>query len=155
MYRRAVNGFSATRPGSWLVRHVAAHADPHLFRWSGGRMTITGVPTVPMLVLTTTGRRSGRARSVQLAHLAEPAGSWLVVGSAMGQDHDPGWVRNLRAEPRAHVILPGRELDVTATELSREEKMQHWPALVRTVPQLRTYVRRTTRDIPVVRLAPR
>ncbi|MGL5851873.1 MAG: nitroreductase/quinone reductase family protein, partial [Phycicoccus sp.] len=141
--------------GSWLVRHVAAHADPHLFRWSGGRMTITGVPTVPMLVLTTTGRRSGRTRSVQLAHLAEPAGSWLVVGSAMGQDHDPGWVRNLRAEPHAHVILPGRELDVTATELSREEKMQHWPALARTVPQLRTYVRRTTREIPVIRLAPR
>ncbi|MGL5930601.1 MAG: nitroreductase/quinone reductase family protein, partial [Dermatophilaceae bacterium] len=107
VYRDAVNRFSATGPGSWLVRRVAARVDPHLFRWSRGRMTITGVPTLPMLVLTTTGRHSGRPRSVQLAHLAEPGGTWLVVGSAMGQDHDPDWVRNLRAEPRAHVILPG------------------------------------------------
>lgn len=156
MYREAVNAFSATRPGSWLVRHVAAHVDPHLFRWSHGRMTVTGVPTLPMLTLTTRGRRSGRPRSVQLAHLADPAtGSWLVVASAMGQDRDPDWVRNLRADPRARMLLPGREVDVTATELGADETARHWPDLIRTIPQLRTYVRRTTRPVPVVRLTPR
>src|SRR6187401_444558 len=89
VYSRAVNAFSATRPGSWLVAHVAAKVDPSLFRWSGGRVAITGVPTLPMLVLTTTGRSSGLPRSVQLAYLAEPTGSWLVVASAMGQDRHP------------------------------------------------------------------
>lgn len=153
VYSRAVNAFSATRLGSWFVRRVAAHVDPTLFRWSRGRVTVTGRPTLPMLTLTTTGRRSLRPRSVQLAHLAEEAGSWLVVASAMGQDRDPDWLLNLRADPRARVLLPGRELDVVATELDAEEKAASWPALVRTVPQLRTYVRRTSRDIPVVRLS--
>ncbi|MGL5866626.1 MAG: hypothetical protein ACRCYX_12310 [Dermatophilaceae bacterium] len=82
MYREAVKAFSATRVGSWLVRHLAAHVDPRLFRWSGGRMTITGTPTLPMLLLTTTGRHTGRHRSARLAHFAGPAGTWLVVGSA-------------------------------------------------------------------------
>jgi deazaflavin-dependent oxidoreductase (nitroreductase family) len=155
VYSRAVNAFSATRPGSWLVGHVAARVDPALFRWSGGRVTVTGVPTLPMLVLTTTGRRSGLPRSVQLAHLAEPAGSWLVVASAMGRDRQPDWLLNLRADPRARVLLPDRELEVDAVELTPDERDRRWPDLVRTVPQLRTYVRRTTRDIPVVRLAQR
>ena len=155
MYARAVNAFSATRPGSWLVGHVAARVDPTLFRWSGGRVTVTGIPTLPMLVLTTTGRRSGRPRSVQLAHLAEPDGSWLVVASAMGQDRHPDWLLNLRALPRARILLPGRELEVDAVELAPAERDQRWPDLVRTIPQMRTYVRRTSRDIPVVRLAAR
>lgn len=155
VYSRTVNAFSATPVGSWMVRHVAAHVDPVLFRWSRGRVTITGRPTLPMLTLTTTGRRSKRPRSVQLAHLAENAGTWLVVASALGQDSDPDWLLNLRADPRARVLLPGRELEVLATVLDPEERAANWPALVRTVPQLRTYVRRTTRDIPVVRLSPR
>ena len=107
VYSRAVNAFSATRPGRGWSRHVAAKVDPALFRWSGGRVTVTGVPTLPMLVLTTTGRRSGLPRSVQLAHLAEPASSWLVVASAMGQDRHPDWLLNLRADPRARILLPG------------------------------------------------
>jgi len=155
VYSRVVNKLSATKIGSWTVRHVAAHVDPVLFRWSRGRVTISGKPTLPMLTLTTTGRRSGRARSVQLAHLAEPSGTWVVVASAMGQDRHPAWLLNLRTDPRAHILLPRREVDVTATELSTEEKDALWPELVRTIPQLRTYVARTTREIPVVRLAPR
>ena len=155
VYSRAVNAFSATRAGSWAVRHVAARVDPTVFRWSRGRVTITGRPTLPMLTLTTTGRRSMRPRSVQLAHVTESTGSWLVVASAMGQDSDPDWLLNLRADPRARVLLRGRELEVLATVLDADEKIEAWPALVRTVPQLRTYVNRTTRDIPVVRLTPR
>lgn len=155
MYARAVNAFSATRPGSWLVCHVAAKVDPTLFRWSGGRVAVTGVPTLPMLVLTTTGRRSGLPRSVQLAHLAEQTGSWLVVASAMGQDRHPDWLLNLRADPRARILLPGREVEVDAVELTPAERDDHWPDLLRAIPQMRTYERRTTREIPVVRLAVR
>lgn len=150
-----MNALSATRPGSWLVRHVAARADPTLFRWSRGRITVTGVPTLPMLVLTTTGRRSGAPRSVQLAHVAEPDGTLLVVASAMGQDRHPDWLLNLRADPVARVLLPGRQLDVVAIELASGEATQRWPEIVRAIPQMRTYARRTSRDIPVVRLTPR
>jgi deazaflavin-dependent oxidoreductase (nitroreductase family) len=154
VYSRAVNAFSATRPGSWLVRHVAAHVDPTLYRWSRGRLSVTGVPTLPMLVLTTTGRRTGKPRAVQLAHLTEPDGTLLVVASAMGQDRHPDWLRNLRADPHARVLLPGRELDVVATELEGAEATRRWPDVVHVIPQMRRYARRTARDIPVVRLTP-
>ena len=98
------------------VRHVAARVDPTLYRWSGGRVTVTGVPTLPMLVLTTTGRRSGLPRTVQLAHLAEPGGGWLVVASATGQDRHPDWLLNLRADPRAQALVGGREVPVHAVD---------------------------------------
>ena len=112
-----------------------------------------------MLVLTTTGRRSGVPRSVQLAHHEERTGpeiTWLVVASAMGQDRHPAWLLNLRADPRATILLAGGlEVDVHATELDAVERAERWPEIVRTIPQMRTYVRRTARDIPVVRLARR
>lgn len=157
MYSRAVNAFSATRPGSWLVRHVAANVDPALFRWSRGRVAITGRPTLPMLLLTTTGRRSGEPRTVQLAQLEEPGGTRLVVASAMGQHRHPDWLLNLRAEPRARVQLPGasEEVEVTATELDAGEVAARWPQIEAALPQMRTYVKRTSREIPVVRLTPR
>lgn len=153
-YSRLVNWFSATRPGTLVVRHVAAHVDPVLFRWSGGRVTITGVPTVPMLTLMTMGRRTGAPREVQLACLADGDG-WLVVASAMGQDQDPAWMLNLRANPLASVRLRGRVVPVEAVELSAQEAAARWGDLVQVIPQLATYRQRTDRVIPVVRLQPR
>jgi len=73
----------------------------------------------------------------------------------MGQDRTPDWLLNLRADPRARILLPGRELEVDAVELTPAERDRHWPDVVRTIPQMRTYARRTTRDIPVIRLAAR
>ena len=154
MYARAVNAFSATRPGLWLVAHVAARVDPSLFRWSGGRMTITGVPTLPMLVLTTTGRRSGLPRSCS----SPPRRVHDQLAGRRERD-GAGPASRLAAQPARRsarpVLLPGREVEVDAVELAPDERDRHWPDLLRTIPQMRTYVRRTTRDIPVVRLAAR
>ena len=156
MYSRAVNAFSATPAGSWLVRRVAARIDPVLFRRSRGRVAVTGRPTLPMLLLTTTGRRSGQRRVVQLAYLEEPGGSQLVVASAMGQDRHPDWLLNLRADPRARMQVPGaQEVEVIAVELDADEAASRWPDIERVIPQMRTYARRTTRRLPVVRLEPR
>ena len=162
MYTRLVNAFSATRAGTWVVRHVAAKVDPVIFARTDGRLTLTVVPTLPMLTLTVPGRRTGAPRSVQLAYLLERGDgtadhegtAYLVVGSAMGQDHDPDWVLNLRASGRGWVRLPGQVEDVTGTELTPEQKERVWPALETAIPQLRTYKQRTTRYIPVMRLVP-
>lgn len=150
-YDRAVNRFSATRAGSWVVKHVAAKVDPVIFRATGGRLTSTGRPTLPMLALTTVGRRSGEPRTVQLAYHRD-GDDLLVVASAMGQDHHPAWRHNLEAHPEAHVLLRGEAYEVTATLLDPDEKARVWPAVKATIPQMDVYETRTDREIGVFRL---
>jgi deazaflavin-dependent oxidoreductase (nitroreductase family) len=150
-HARVVNRFSATTVGSWTVRHVAAKVDPKIFRATGGRFTITGKPTLPMLALTTTGRRSGQPRTVQLAYHRD-GDDLLVVASAMGQEQHPAWRHNLEADPEAEVLMRGESFPVTATLLDDAEKAEVWPAVKRTIPQMTTYEARTTRRIGVFRL---
>ncbi len=150
-YRGMVNRFSATPAGSWLVKHVAARVDPVLFRATNGRMTITGRPTLPMLTLGTVGRRSGARRSVQLAY-HETGDDRFVVASAMGQERHPAWSYNLEAEPDVEVQVRGERYRARATRLSDAEKRELWPAIMSTIPQMRTYEQRTDRNIKVYRL---
>jgi deazaflavin-dependent oxidoreductase (nitroreductase family) len=150
-YARVVNRFSATRAGSWLVRNLAAKVDPKIFRATGGRFTMTGRPTLPMLALTTTGRRSGEPRTVQLAYHRD-GDDLLVVASAMGQERHPAWRHNLEADPRAEVLVRGESFPVTATLLDDAERDRVWPAVKRTIPQMDTYEARTARRIGVFRL---
>lgn len=150
-YARLVNRFSATRAGSWTVKHVASKIDPVLFRWSKGRFTSTGRPTLPMLALTTTGAKSGLARTVQLAFHRE-GDDLLVVASAMGQERHPAWRYNLDAHPEVRVLVRGEEFDAVATVLTPEEKAARWDAIATTIPQMRTYEQRTDREIRVYRL---
>lgn len=154
MYSRLVNRFSATRFGSWMVKHVASRLDPLIFKASGGRFTSTGKPTLPMLALTTVGRKSGQPRTVQLAFHRD-GDDLLVVASAMGQEHHPAWRHNLEANPDADVLVRGDAYPVTASLLTAEEKERLWPAIKRTIPQMNTYETRTDRDIGVFRLTRR
>jgi deazaflavin-dependent oxidoreductase (nitroreductase family) len=150
-YARFVNRLSATAFGSWLVKHLASRVDPVLFKATGGRFTMTGVPTLPMLTLTTTGRKSGKPRDTQLAYHAD-GGDLLVVASAMGQERHPDWSYNLLATPEAEVQLRGERVRVRARVLDEAEKQRVWPDVKRTIPQMNVYERRTTRNIRVFRL---
>lgn len=153
MYDRFVNWLSATTFGTWLVRNWAARVDPLIFQASNGRFTSTGLPTLPMLTLTTTGRKSGRPHAVQLAWVAD-GDSMLVVASAMGQERHPAWRYNLEAHPDVEVQLRGRRIRATARVLGDEEKVQVWDRIKRTIPQIGVYERRTDRNIRVFRLTP-
>lgn len=151
MYARLINWFSATPAGSFLVKHFASRVDPLLFRMTGGRFTSTGIPTLPMLVLTAKGRKSGRARAVQLAYHAVD-GDYLVVASAMGQSRHPDWRYNVEANPDVGVQVRGERFRARAEVLSDEEKARHWPAIKATIPQMNVYENRTDRNIRVFRL---
>lgn len=151
MYARFVNWFSATPFGSWIVKHVASKLDPVLFRASGGRLTSTGTPTLPMLALTVVGRKSGKPRTIQLAYHADGE-DYLVVASAMGQVRHPAWRYNLEANPDVEVQVRGERFGAVATVLDDDEKGRVWPAIKRTIPQMNVYERRTDRNIRVFRL---
>src|SRR6476620_8130103 len=145
MYRQLVNRFSATTPGTWVVKHVASKAAPVIFTATNGRFTSTVIPTLPMLTLTTPGRKTGRPRTVQLAYHRD-GDDYLVVASSMGSQTHPGWRYNLEASGRAQVRVREGVFTATATLLTAQEKQRLWPAIQKTIPQMATYVRRTDRD---------
>ena len=153
MYSRFVNWLSTTRFGTWIVKHVASPLDPIIFKVTGGRMTSTGKPTLPMLALTVVGRKSGEPRTVQLAY-EQDGDSFLVVASSMGSASHPAWRYNLEAAAEATVQLRGRTSAVTAVVLTDAEKADVWHRIRATIPQMATYEQRTDRNIRVFRLTP-
>jgi len=108
---------------------------------------------MPLLLLTTVGRRSGRARTLPVGYLREGNG-YLVVGSNGALPPDPAWTLNLRAHPEAVIELDGARLRVRAAILSGDERERAWRAVVTRYPFFRAYQSSIPREIPVVRLQP-
>lgn len=106
-----------------------------------------------MLLLTTTGRRSGRLHTVPLLFLRD--GTWLVViASWGGRPSNPDWYENLLAQPEATVQLPGgKPYRVRARTATAEERAAWWPRVVAAYEGYAVYQSRTDREIPVVFLA--
>ncbi len=142
---------STSRPFAWWIRNVASRLDPWLFRATGGRWTSFGPPAVPMLTLTTIGRRSGEPRSVHLACLVD-GDDHLVAASAMGQQRHPAWRYNLDANPDVEIQARGERYAARAEALSDDEKRAVWPTVRTAIPQLGVYEKRTDRNIRVYRL---
>lgn len=152
-YKDAMNRFSSTRFGSWVARNTAARVDPFIFKLSGGRLTSIGPKTIPQLVLTTTGRKSGKARSVQLGFLQD-GDDYVVVASNFGQEHHPAWSLNLMSNPRATIQVGKEPVAVTAAQLADDEKSAIWSRVAGVIPQMHTYIKRTDRNIRLFRLKP-
>lgn len=129
---------------------AALHAG--LYRLSGGRLG-GRVMGSPVLVLVTTGRKTGAERHTPLLYLPD-GGDLVIVASNGGTASHPAWWHNLRAEPRAGVILAGRRLPVVASEATGDDRRGLWERLVRMYPGYASYQRKTDREIPVVRLRP-
>jgi F420H(2)-dependent quinone reductase len=103
------------------------------------------------IMLTTTGRTSGRDRTVTL-YAWEDGDDLLVVGSWAGRERDPDWAGNLRAERNASVTTGKETFEVTAHELSGKTRERAWELVVERFPMYATYQRKTTRQIPVFAL---
>lgn len=130
-----------------------------------GISAVSLVARTPVLVLHTTGRRSGAARATPLAYRRDTAAtddvgrasrsrSLLVVGGAGGQAAVPDWVANLRAAPHAEITVARQRVAVRADELLGDERAVVWPTLVATWPRVEGYEARAGRPIPVFRLTP-
>jgi deazaflavin-dependent oxidoreductase (nitroreductase family) len=109
---------------------------------------------VPSLILTATGRRSGEPRSTPLI-FGRDGDRFIVIASLGGSDEDPGWYRNLAANPDAHVQVKGEHFSVRARTAEAEERARLWELMVEGYPPYADYQARTERRIPVVVLEPR
>jgi deazaflavin-dependent oxidoreductase (nitroreductase family) len=119
-----------------------------LYRASGGRIGAR-IWNLPIVLLTTVGRTTGKPRTTPLCAL--PRGDALIViASFGGSDTPPGWWLNLEHSPRATVQLGRERHRVTARTTVGDEREDLWAEVVERAPGYLTYARRTTREIPVV-----
>lgn len=120
------------------------------FRANGG---VVGGPFEggSLLLLHTTGAKSGQPRLSPLAHLTID-GKMLIVGSYAGAPKDPAWVHNLRANPRARIEVGTDEYDVEVRELPDDEREATYPRITEIAPVFAEYQANATRRIPLFEL---
>lgn len=118
------------------------------FRANGGKVAEFGDN---LLLLTTTGAKSGQKRLSPLAFL-DLDGRTIIFGSYAGAPKDPAWVHNLRANPSAHIEVGAEAYDVVARELPTAERDEVLPALLAIAPVFADYQAKTSRIIPLFEL---
>ena len=125
-----------------------------LLRLSGGRLGWTAAD-MPVLELTTTGRRSGRPRPVMLTSPLMDGDRIVIVASKGGEDTHPAWFLNLRENPQVTVSMKGASgVAMLASIASSEERDRLWPIVISDQARYAAYQERTGREIPLVLLEP-
>lgn len=140
----------------WFARlgRSLVPVDRALGRLTKGRFVAFGQREMPSLLLTTTGRRSGRPRTVPLLYMPNDD-SFVVIASNWGRDHHPDWSFNLLAHPNASVLFNGRTVRVTAHLAAGAERRRLLDLLVSMWPAYTTYQERAAgRTLKVFRLEP-
>ena len=142
LHQRWSRRVAGTRGGAWLFARVLHRIDRSVFRITGGRRTATAVVSgLPVVMLTTTGARSGQPRTVPV--LGFPIGDDLAVAAGnFGRAQHPGWCVNLRHEPRAQLSVRGVWRAVVAEELTGAARDDVWGRAIEIFPAAAAYERR-------------
>jgi deazaflavin-dependent oxidoreductase (nitroreductase family) len=133
---------------------IVTRLHPHVYRWTGGRWVFGRNFGVLNVIVVTVGRKTGRRREIPLFAF-EDGDRLVVIGSNAGDDHEPAWVGNLRAQPDAHVLVGRTERPVRAREAEGDERKRLWALAARGYPGYELYAKRAHRLIPVIVLEPR
>ncbi|MGB8387477.1 nitroreductase family deazaflavin-dependent oxidoreductase [Mycobacterium sp.] len=120
------------------------------FRANGGKVT-GQFANADLLLLTTTGAKSGQPRVSPLAYFRID-GKLIIIGSFAGAPVSPAWVHNLRANPQAHVEVDTEAFEVTARELSSDERDALFDKVTAAAPGFAEYQSKTSRVIPLFEL---
>jgi deazaflavin-dependent oxidoreductase (nitroreductase family) len=124
-----------------------------MYRLSGGQFFSTSGGKMPVLLLTTIGRKSGQPRTWPLNYLRD-GGDLVIVASNCGRDYHAAWYLNLLAQPQASAQVGRKHISVTARSASPDEKARLWPTLKKLEPLYAAYEQGTAREIPLVFLTP-
>jgi deazaflavin-dependent oxidoreductase (nitroreductase family) len=114
IFQRGMQRMGSTRPGAWAFSATLLPIDRFLFERTGGRITVPGLMAgLPVIMVTTTGAKSGQPRTSPLLGIPVD-GSLAIIGSNFGQESTPGWVYNLEADAAATIAYGDRTVEVTA-----------------------------------------
>lgn len=149
-----VQGVASSRPGAWFFSRTLHHLDRLALRLTGGRTTMTGILAgLPVVLLTTTGARSGLPRTLPLLCVRDELtpDAFALVASNWGGRHHPAWYSNLKANPRAVISVGGQVGEYVAREAIGEEYERFWRLAEETYAGFRLYrARARGRRIPIV-----
>jgi deazaflavin-dependent oxidoreductase (nitroreductase family) len=120
------------------------------FRANGGKVSGQFADS-DLLLLTTTGAKSGQQRVSPLAYF-RVGGKLIIIGSFAGSPINPAWVHNLRANPQAHIEVGTDAFDVTARELPATEREELFGEITAASPGFAEYQSKTSRVIPLFEL---
>ena len=123
-----------------------------LYRLTGGRFG-SQVQGLNVLLLTTTGRKTRRKRTIPLGYFMD-GNSYVIIASNAGFDTHPAWFHNLLKNPQVGLEVEKRKLEAHAEILKPEKRNALWEKLVQLAPGYAAYVKKTSRIIPLVALRP-
>jgi F420H(2)-dependent quinone reductase len=144
---------SLTSKAGTLMGRALNKTHSSVYRRSDGRVwgTMFGGP---VLLLNTTGRKSGQRRTNPLLYVRDGE-DFVVIASYGGAPKHPAWYLNLMATPDATVEVGDREFRVRAEEVDGEEKARLWQKMVEMYPTYDSYQKKTDREIPLLVLHPK
>jgi deazaflavin-dependent oxidoreductase (nitroreductase family) len=123
------------------------------YRATGGR-ALNQIFGMPVVVLTTTGRRTGQPRTTMLATPVEEEARIVLVASNGGDPRDPAWFLNIQENPDVEIIIHGETRQMRARIATAAEKQELWPRAVAAYYGYARYQTWTDREIPLVILEP-
>jgi deazaflavin-dependent oxidoreductase (nitroreductase family) len=142
IYGRAIRRIGKSRWAAALSRRFGSKVDRHLYAATGGRLTSLGRKTAPVLLLTTIGRRTGRARTTPVIFIREGEG-FVISSEDFGQRRPAAWPLNLDAEPRATVQVGFATMTCFARRLDDAEADRYWDRLLEVWPAHASYLKRS------------
>ena len=119
-----------------------------MYRRSGGK-TMGYVRGMPVMLLTTIGRKTGKQRVTPVVYIRD-GDSYVITAAYAGADKHPSWFVNLQANPKVMIEVSNVTRSVVARQASAEEKKRLWAQLIAQAPFFEGYQQKTTRDIPMV-----
>ncbi len=151
VYERTLEKFARTPFGDWYMKNLAPRLDPPMLRLTGGR--VSSVYPVPIMLLTTTGAKSGLPRTLPLLYVTD-GDSLILIASNYGNTSHPAWYRNLVANPKAEVLAGKKSGTYTATEITAPaERDRAWDLALDMYAGYGDYEGKAgDRKIPLIRL---
>ena len=135
--------------GFWEKSFIGMHTN--IYRWSGGRIG-GAIGGTPVLLLTTTGRKTGQERTTPLGYFTD-GGDYIVVASNGGRPQRPAWYYNLSHNPQVTIRVKDQVRPAVAAAVPAEESPALWSRIAAAAPAYAPYAD-PARGIPLVRLRP-
>jgi deazaflavin-dependent oxidoreductase (nitroreductase family) len=155
MWTSLIKTVATSRLASRALSNILHHIDRLILRLSKGKTTLTSMLTgVAVFWLTTTGARSGHARTVPLLPIIDQE-QIILIASNWGSARHPSWYHNLQANPCATLTVNGHTRIYRAREATQAEREKYWSQATEIYPGWQAYKKRAqSRQIPIMILSP-